>query len=262
MLAPIVIGGIVLLPAPAVAVILGGFLVVGAWEWSGLLGWRRPLARFSYAVLVTLLAIATWRWNESAAVFPDLCLFALLWWSAAFVLVVAAQRRRLGKIIAVASNGTAGLMVLLPAWSAIVWLLNNDRAMLLGFLGLIWVADGAAYFIGRRWGRRRLASNVSPGKSWEGVAAGIGFGAIFAAVISHTVVLSDRARIALIVVAIVSIVISIVGDLFVSMLKRHVGAKDSGSILPGHGGVMDRIDGLVAAAPVFAAGLHQWVNRL
>jgi phosphatidate cytidylyltransferase len=243
------------------AVVLGVFLITAAWEWSGLVGWRRADARVSYTALLAVLALAIWRWNETAALFSYLHSLAIVWWIAALILIIAAQRRRLGKFIDLASNGAVGLMVLLSAWSAIVWLLNNDRTMLLTLFALIWVADAAAYFVGKRWGHRRLASNVSPGKSWEGVAGGLGFGAVCAVAISYVVVIPDNARIGFIVVAMITIIASIIGDLFESMLKRHVGVKDSGQILPGHGGVMDRIDGLVAAAPVFTAGLYHWVYR-
>ena len=261
-LAPIVIGGIFFLPPDQAAILFGVFLVVAAWEWSGLLGWKHKVLRSAYTVALALLAIVVWRWNEHAVLFPHLHFLAIIWWVLALILIIAAQLRRLGKFIGLASNGVSGLMVLLPAWSAIVWLLNNHRAMLLSFFVLIWVADAAAYFVGRRYGRIRLASNVSPGKSWEGVAGGVGFGAVCAIAISYSVGFSDNARRGFIIVAMITIFASIIGDLFESMLKRHMGTKDSGQILPGHGGVMDRIDGLVAAAPVFAVGLHQWVYRL
>jgi phosphatidate cytidylyltransferase len=260
-LAPLVVVGVRYLPAPLMAVFLGVFLVTAAWEWSGLIGWRGLGARISYTALLAVLAVAVWRWNEYAALFSYIYYFAIVWWSVALVLIIAAQRQRLGKFIDLARNGAIGLMVLLSAWSAIVWLLNNDRTMLLTLFALIWVADAAAYFVGKRWGHRRLASNVSPGKSWEGVAGGLGFGAVCAVAISYAVVIADDARIGFIVVAMATIIASIIGDLFESMLKRNLGVKDSGQILPGHGGVMDRIDGFVAAAPVFAAGLHHWVYK-
>ena len=153
-------------------------------------------------------------------------------------------------------------MVLLPAWSGVVWLLENDSAMLLIFFTLIWVTDGVAFFVGKRWGRRRLASHVSPGKTWEGLIGGLGFGTIYAVAVSSAMALSVAAQIVFIVTAVAAMIASVIGDLFESMLKRRVGMKDSGRILPGHGGVLDRIDGLVAATPIFVAGLYHGVNRL
>jgi len=262
LLAPTVVVGVYFLPVEQIAALLGIFLVIAAWEWSGLLGWQRPIARVAYGAFVALLAFVVWRWRAAEAWSSTLHLLALAWWSTALLFVVAAQRQRLGKYVSFASNGATGLMVLLPAWSAIIWLLTTDRTMLLSLFALIWIADSAAFYCGRRWGRRRLASNVSPGKSWEGVAAGLGFGAVCAVVISYATQRPVGAQIPFIALAMAAIIASVVGDLFESMLKRNIGAKDSGRVLPGHGGVMDRIDGLVAAAPVFSAGLYYWVNRL
>ena len=258
----IVVGGVLYLSAATTGFLLGVFLILAGWEWSGLVGWSRPVARISYVLLLAILAFYVWRWNETGYLFASLNLLGIGWWSIATVLVVAAQLQRLRRVTGLVSNGVCGLVVLLPAWSAIVWLLENDRMMLLSLFALIWVADVGAYFVGKQWGQRRLASNVSPGKTWEGVAGGLGLGAITAVLISYAVVLSDVARIAFVVIALATICVSIVGDLFESMLKRRIGVKDSSQMLPGHGGVMDRIDGLVAASPIFVGGLHYWVNRL
>lgn len=261
-LASAVIAGMFMLAPPMVGSILGLFLIVAAWEWSGLIGWQAVALRTGYTAVVSGLAVALWYWKDLPGIFPTLLNAAVIWWLVAGIFVVAAQRKRLGGGVALAANGAVGLLILLPAWSSIVWLLHNDPTMLLSLFSLVWVADAAAYFVGRRWGRRRLASNVSPGKSWEGVAGGLVFGGIVAVTISMLVVLSGAARMGFIVVALVAIVASIIGDLFESMVKRNIGVKDSGRILPGHGGVLDRIDGLVAAAPVFSAGLYFWVNRI
>jgi phosphatidate cytidylyltransferase len=261
-LATLVVAGLFYLPPGLTGLILGTFLVAGAWECSRLFGWTRVGARVCYALAIALAALAVWRWNESSGVFAPLLIAGLLWWAAAAGFVVAAQRQRLGRGIALASNPLVGGVVLLPAWSAIVWLMHNDPAMLLVLFLLIWTADAAAYFVGKRWGRRRLALHVSPGKTWEGVAGGLVFGGAVAIGATLWMVFSTSAQIGFIVTGLFTIVASVVGDLFVSMLKRRAGLKDSGRILPGHGGVMDRIDGLVAAAPVFSAGLYFWVSRL
>lgn len=258
----IVVGGVLYLSVATTGILLGVFLILAGWEWSGLVGWSRPIARILYVLLLAILAFYVWRWNETGYIFKSLNLLGIGWWSIAVVLVVAAQLQRLRKFTGLVSNGVCGLVVLLPGWSGIVWLLENDRMMLLSMFALIWAADCGAYFVGKRWGQRRLASNVSPGKTWEGVVGGLGLGAITAVLISYVTVLSDVARIAFVVIALAAICVSIVGDLFESMLKRRIGVKDSSQMLPGHGGVMDRIDGLVAASPIFVGGLHYWVNRL
>lgn len=261
-LATIVVSGLFYLPPSATAGILGVFLVIGAWEWTALMAWKHIFARFAYVVLLAIGALAIWHWNGNNDLITWTLHLALVWWLVALVLVVQAQKRVRLRLAAHAGNPLSGAIVLLAAWSSIVWLLHNDKTMLLALFILVWTADGAAYFVGRRFGRRRLASNVSPGKSWEGVAGGLGFGAIAAALVSKLTVLSADAQIAFIIVAVVTIAISVVGDLFESLVKRNAGLKDSGQLLPGHGGVLDRIDGLVAAAPIFCAGMLFWVYRL
>lgn len=261
-LATLVVTGLFYFPPIVTAFVLGVFLLAGAWECSRLLGWTHTGARALYTVTIAAAAVMVWQWNETGGLFAPFVLTGVAWWVLALCFVVAAQRQRLGGGIAVASNPLVGGLVLLPAWSAVVWLVRNDPAMLLVLFLLIWTADAAAYFVGKRWGRRRLAPHVSPGKTWEGVAGGLGFGAVVAVGASNWMVFSTSAQIGFIVTGLFTITASVVGDLFVSMLKRHAGLKDSGRILPGHGGVMDRIDGLVAAAPVFAAVLYFWVSRL
>ena len=121
---------------------------------------------------------------------------------------------------------------------------------------LVWIADSGAYFAGRRWGRTKLASHVSPGKTREGVygalTAALGFAVIGALVLGLGVTQWPL----FILICMVTVIFSIIGDLFESMLKRQRGIKDSGSLLPGHGGILDRVDSMTAAAPVFVLGLR------
>lgn len=146
-----------------------------------------------------------------------------------------------------------GWITLLAAWTALT-VLHAHPGRLLALVAVVWIADSAAYFTGRRFGRRRLAPGISPGKTWEGVAgAGAAVAVYF---VTLWIIVSppwlapsplvDGALIALLVV------LSIEGDLFESWLKRRAGVKDSGTLLPGHGGVLDRIDGMIAVLP-FAA---------
>ncbi len=262
LLGMLVVGAVLGLPTAGTAAVLGGFVIIAAWEWSGLIGWTGSHRKLAYSVLLALLAYVVWQWNESALLFPYLNIAALISWSFAAILVIVVQRQRLHRFVGITTNGVCGLVVLLPAWSGVVWLLENDSAMLLIFFTLIWVTDGVAFFVGKRWGRRRLASHVSPGKTWEGLIGGLGFGTIYAVAVSSAMALSVAAQIVFIVTAVAAMIASVIGDLFESMLKRRVGMKDSGRILPGHGGVLDRIDGLVAATPIFVAGLYHGVNRL
>jgi len=153
-----------------------------------------------------------------------------------------------------------GFVVLLPMWKALVYIRsaeflpveNLDTLWLIFYmLLLVWVADTGAYFAGKAWGKRKLAPNVSPGKSWAGAWGGI-VAVLFLAVISCFMMgLSTVMTAQFILVTIITAAVSIMGDLTESMFKRQRGIKDSSNLLPGHGGVLDRIDSLVAAIPVF-----------
>jgi phosphatidate cytidylyltransferase len=143
--------------------------------------------------------------------------------------------------------GAAGFAVLVPTALAMVRL---EPAVVLLALVLVWIADTAAYFVGRAWGRRRLAPSISPGKTWEGAAGGLIGATLYAIIIAFFI--DAGAWLALVVTALLLGMVSIVGDLFESAVKRQAGVKDSGSLLPGHGGILDRIDSATAALPLAA----------
>jgi phosphatidate cytidylyltransferase len=126
---------------------------------------------------------------------------------------------------------------------------------LLYLLSLVWVADIGAYFIGRRFGRNKLAPAVSPGKTWEGVAGGLLFNLVWVGVVFQFSTAWGMGLVEFLLISLATSLVSVVGDLFESVLKREAGVKDSGRLLPGHGGMLDRIDSLIAASPVFVAGL-------
>ena len=150
-----------------------------------------------------------------------------------------------------------GLIILVPTWCSLVYLksLANGSAFIIYLLFLIWAADSGAYFIGRKWGKRKLASHVSPGKTWEGTIAGIisGLFVTMAFILFTENIVNNE--ILFILISILVIVMSVIGDLMESIVKRNANIKDSGHLLPGHGGILDRIDSLTAAAPVFTFGL-------
>jgi phosphatidate cytidylyltransferase len=152
-----------------------------------------------------------------------------------------------------------GWIALVATWVAVVELQAHSPWLVLAAMALVWVADTAAYFTGRRFGKRKLAPTISPNKSWEGVWGGLVAVAIFALILvplassaGYVGSRSGAALIGFVVFALVLASLSIVGDLYESMLKRHAGVKDSGALLPGHGGVLDRVDALVSAMPVAA----------
>jgi phosphatidate cytidylyltransferase len=141
----------------------------------------------------------------------------------------------------------AGFVVLVPAAAAMVWL---DPRRLLAVLVLVWIADSAAYFVGRAWGRRKLAPSISPGKTWEGAAGGVAAALVYAIICKR--LFADVGWAAYAAAAVLLAVLSIVGDLFESAAKRRAGVKDSGALLPGHGGILDRIDSATAVLPLSA----------
>lgn len=254
-LIPPLIAALFLLPSTGVALLFGLFVVAAAWEWSGLCQWTWPV-RSAYTALVLVgggaIVVAALASPDASVV---IFLVGTLWW----IIAPFALLRPAGRILHTQSGrAIAGLFTLLPAWAALSVLHAADpqRPFLLMFvIVLVAVADTAAYAAGHAFGRNKLAPTISPGKTVEGVLGGFG-GVVLLSFICGTMLWHYRGAnlgewIALSAVA---GLISVVGDLTESKMKRIAGVKDSGTLLPGHGGVLDRIDALSAAAPVFAFG--------
>ncbi|MBL8201915.1 MAG: phosphatidate cytidylyltransferase [Chromatiales bacterium] len=249
---------LVLFLAPVwVAALVGGLvMVLGAWEWSAFLGWRRPGWRAAYAGSIALLLVAA-SWLVPAVIALDAVLYvALLWWVAALVWILR-YPTAVPTLVAI----IAGTLVLVPAWLALVAILSvpaRGPSLALVALCTIFAADIGAYFAGRRFGRVRLAPQVSPGKTWEGL-----FGGILLAMLTSVAggLLVGLPPAGMIAVGLGVAALSVVGDLTESMFKRSIGAKDSGHLIPGHGGVLDRLDSITAALPLFALALS-WLGLI
>ena len=187
-----------------------------------------------------------------------LVLVAGIWWIYATIHIVREDGSFGGIFGSKYGRMIAGVVIMLPCWLAFLYLFVVDSAaprLLLYVLVLVWIADSFAYFTGRAWGKHKLAPAVSPGKSVEGVIGGLSGVAIVALLGGHYLWhLSGQALILWVAVSLVTGAISVVGDLIESIFKRRAGVKDSGHLLPGHGGMFDRIDALTAAIPVFALG--------
>jgi phosphatidate cytidylyltransferase len=252
---PLLLACIFLLPNPGWALLMTVPTTLAALEWSKLSGYgRRARAMFVAAVLAScLLLIAVAAGPRSPAMVMNLAtvlfVLALLFWAIA-VPVWLYSKWQVSHPLLLA---VAGWIVLVPAWLAVVRL-QQSAWLLLVVLGVVWIADTAAYFAGHRFGRNKLAPQISPGKTWEGVIGA--YIAVLGYALAASLILQPSANgydhLAVLLFACVLTAFGIVGDLFESWIKRQAGAKDSGQLLPGHGGVLDRIDSLTAALP-FAA---------
>ncbi|MBP6242810.1 MAG: phosphatidate cytidylyltransferase [Chromatiaceae bacterium] len=254
-LAPVAILAVLALPPSGFALALGLILLGAAWEWSALGGLTASAARLGYVVLIGTALILLWFLPE-AEVAPLLLLVSLWWW------LVAVWLFRLNQIEPGAGPAPgrllAGLLALTGPWLAMTQLHGaspRGPALVLFLLLLIWTADIAAYFSGRRWGRTKLAPVLSPGKTWEGVLGAGAGAALLGLALGYWLDLAPLATLGALILCLTTAFISVVGDLFESLLKRRQGVKDSGHLLPGHGGLLDRIDSLTAAAPFFVLGL-------
>ncbi len=253
-LAPLTLWAIFTLSTPLFALMFAVVFALAAWEWSRLVGYQ-VTGRVLYLVALMLLSAGTFLCLGFMPFAVLLALAALLWWTVALVAVL---RYPNGSGVWRDSHGAravAGVLVLLPAWAALV-LLHREAGpgYVILLMLLVWGADTGAYFAGRRFGKHKLAPRVSPGKSWEGVYGALLMTLLLALVGYYWLSPSVSAG-TFVLLCLLSVSISVLGDLNESMFKRIVDIKDSGGLLPGHGGVMDRIDSLTAAAPLYAVGV-------
>lgn len=257
---PVVVGGILLLPTPPVALIFAALMLLGAWEWARLLG--LPAApRAGYTLLFAVTVVVLWFLSPLAAGTGAAVLaiaLGCIWWLAAVRWLLRFPHGWDDSIGRPAVGAALGLVVLCAPLAAVRYLHASDQgpALLLLFFVLVWGADTGAYFAGRGLGRHKLAPRISPGKTREGALGGIVTALLMAAAGAGLLGYGGARFAAFVVLGGWVAVISIVGDLTLSMFKRHAGLKDSGTLFPGHGGVLDRLDSVVAAAPWFVAGLH------
>ncbi|MCG8052766.1 MAG: phosphatidate cytidylyltransferase [Candidatus Thiodiazotropha endolucinida] len=255
-LAPLVISSVLLLPTGYVALLLAVVVLVGSREWARLSGFADLLQQLLYTLLMLLLLGCSYFLMPPSWI-PLITGLAVVWWC--FVLVrIMRYRSDQSPSDNSLLKGLEGIVVLLPPWLALINLHQIPAygpGLMLFVLMLIWSADVGAYFAGHRWGSHKLAPEVSPGKTREGV-----YGAMVSALLCGFVLIwwldsSVLKSILILLLCLVTMLSSVVGDLFESLLKRQRGMKDSGTLLPGHGGMLDRIDSLTAAAPVFLFGL-------
>lgn len=247
-------GSLLLLPAMAFVAVIGALILLGAWEWSRLAGLESLTQQLLY-VAVVAAAMAGYHWGAVGSPLA-LLVVAAGWWLLMLFWVLdyphSARRWDNRPVVLL-----MGLMVLLPAWIALYWLLGrlHGAGWLALVVGLVASADIGAFFGGRAIGRHRLAPAVSPGKTWEGVLCGLLLALLVGAAAAHWLGVTGHDWFGWLALMAVTSFAGVLGDLGESMIKRARGVKDSGSILPGHGGVLDRVDSLTAALPIFVLGL-------
>ncbi|WP_240905686.1 phosphatidate cytidylyltransferase [Thiorhodococcus mannitoliphagus] len=253
-LGPLVIAAVLFLPTSAFGLFFLLVLLLAAWEWGSLSGITKAEHRLGYLGLVGLCVGILWLFPSLQG--PSLVLGSL-WWL--FQAVQILMTRKIDLIEGPrALQLVAGLLVLLPPWAAVMQLHRAPDVgpgLVLFLLILIWTADTAAYFVGRRWGRAKLAPAVSPGKTRVGVYGALVGAAVCGLGLAWALGLDGRHTLLALIICAAAALISVVGDLYESLLKRQRSMKDSSQLLPGHGGLLDRIDSLTAAAPVFALGV-------
>jgi len=259
---PLVVYGVLRLSTGVFALLLGAVLLAGAWEWSRLVPLRGLPARLAFTAVVAGLMGLIWQAGLAQLLNP-LLLAGFGWWLGVLFWLSRPHYGRQVTPLSLTLKMLAGVLVLIPAWAALTGLHAHGSGggpkLVLMLLVMIWLADSGAYFAGRQWGRTKLAPVISPGKTWEGVYGGLLASLAFAALGGGLYSGSLRWTLTFMLVALIAILFSVAGDLLESLMKRQSGIKDSGSIIPGHGGVLDRIDSMLAAAPMFLIGF-QWLQ--
>lgn len=250
---------LVYVPTEVFAYVIVGLVALAAWEWANLSGLTQVWQRLAYALLMAVSLLACYAFS----VFVDspvlkvqrveyLMIAAGFFWLLAvlWVLRYPASTAFWGSR---AMRSGLGFSLLLPTGVGLVYLKQQqtEGQLIMLVVAIIACADIGAYFSGKRFGKHKLAVRVSPGKTWEGVIGGLSCNVVFAFILALFLNLSSLETVLLVLVFMLTSVVSVVGDLFESMVKRHRGVKDSGKLLPGHGGILDRIDGWTAALPIF-----------
>lgn len=257
-MAPVAIAAVLLLPTPWMMLAAAIVFLAALWEWFGLAEVDDSLARGALLVLNLMLMVAlVWGTGGTAAtlvLFKLAVVLGVVWWLLAMLWLVhydfASDHDTHARVFKLA----AATFAVVPAWCGLALLHNDGPGWLLLALMVVWATDTGAYFAGRAFGKRKLAPRISPNKTVAGLVGGALLG-VLVATAGAWILGTAPAQLPLVaLVALLTVLFSVVGDLLESLLKRHVGVKDSGNLIPGHGGVMDRIDSVLAALPVFALG--------
>ena len=276
LLAPLALLAILFLPIEGFKYVVAGVILLGAYEWANMSGITVRIFKGWFAIFIgVLLALLIysvdadniWIQGELNSVYFFVLQISAVWWLLSFFMIIAYPRYSDIWKNSRGIRATFGVLTLIPAWVAIISLRTSlydvdpfyGASLLFYVLGIVWAADIGAFFVGVKFGKHKLRPNVSPGKTFEGLLGGVMASlAIIAFAALHYQVEPSRILLHLFIGGI-TVGVSALGDLNESMFKRCAGIKDSGKLLPGHGGIMDRIDSLTAAFPVFAFCYVIWM---
>ncbi|AEP30549.1 phosphatidate cytidylyltransferase [Brumicola nitratireducens] len=275
-LAPLAILAILFLPVELFKIAVAGVVALGAYEWAKMSGINDRASKVTFMALILIICgvlifavdgQAVWYQSELNGLYKTILSIAAVWWAVSLVMILTYPKYSSVWKENIPIRAAFGILTLIPTWVAIISLRTNlyevdpfyGASLIFYVLGIVWAADIGAFFCGVKFGKHKLRPNVSPGKSIEGLLGGIMASlAIIAFAALHYQF--DASRIGMhILIGVITVAVSALGDLNESMFKRCAGIKDSGKLLPGHGGVMDRIDSLTAAFPVFAFCYVVWM---
>ena len=275
-LAPLAICAILFLPVEQFKIVIAGVVALGAYEWANMSGINGRVAKVTFMTLILLICAVlifavdgqqVWYQGELNSLYKFILGIAAVWWAVSLGMILTYPKYSSAWTENVPIRAAFGILTLIPTWVAVVSLRTNlyevdpfyGASLIFYVLGIVWAADIGAFFVGVKFGKHKLRPNVSPGKSIEGLLGGVMASlAIIAFAALHYQF--EASRIGLhIVIGVITVAVSALGDLNESMFKRCAGIKDSGKLLPGHGGIMDRIDSLTAAFPVFAFCYVVWM---
>jgi phosphatidate cytidylyltransferase len=269
-LAPLAISAIFYMSLESFSAFILAIMALGAWEWGPLMGFTQNLRRLAFVVSTVFVIIAIWLlfplmhlWGDDGQLSLNvqyILWLAVFWWALSAILTFLYPKYSHFWGSHRSVRGLFGWLTLVPTWLAFVVIRSHEYgddpyhgAQLIMFLFLmVWSADIGAYFVGKSLGKHKLMPNVSPGKTMEGFFGGVFFACFLVAIAGVLLNWDQQQFILVIAVTAIITTISVLGDLNESMFKRQAGVKDSGTILPGHGGILDRIDSLTATAPVYA----------
>jgi phosphatidate cytidylyltransferase len=275
-LAPLAILAILFLPAEQFKIAVAGVVALGAYEWAKMSGINSRVSKASFMALILIICgvlivavdgEAVWYQGELNSIYKTILGIAAVWWALSFVMIITYPKYSSVWTQNVPIRAAFGVLTLIPTWVAVISLRNNlyevdpfyGASLIFYVLGIVWAADIGAFFVGVKFGKHKLRPNVSPGKSIEGLIGGVMASlAIIAFAALHYQFEASRMGLHLLI-GVITVAVSALGDLNESMFKRCAGIKDSGKLLPGHGGIMDRIDSLTAAFPVFAFCYVVWM---